>query len=888
MSFPVLEPLTLESVLGWIPIRALPTLPPDTTTPEMLAPPLTDETVLAAAAELGLARSLDELEEERLIDLPSRVWEQLAMLRAVHYEGVVRATNDAYHRLLRVCQRAGVYVQEVVAEAGRLHVTARVTPPLYDWVRAELASIFTAGEEGAVYELAVAIDEPARVADALAALQEALELDPSPAPAIPNALHRVRHASDGLHVQTLHPVSPGARDHLARYQDYHTSAVIRSYPAVRSFIGPFLSDRVAPFLTARVHAFLAEIADDAEDDDYGTLDNLFPARQDLLAIGEPARLIRGAIGELLIVPLAGGAFSVKYRSGYPSFALYETVDLVVRSELAPFLDAAGYLQGIPLPAGPGAWIFQRLEGFDPNEREDVDTDTDADTDTGDDRGDTSAPRSLAQRLRENIFGFVTPPSAATPASLGDRVRASVEGSALCTLADAYMAAGLDTQTPMDPADRSRSPLQRLAAEALGGVILLAPSCNSLQRQYAQLHGWDMASMQEHLLHRYHEFMERGTITYELAVSAPAGSGGWLLHNVALYVQRLVIPLDVTVEMGGAPLATLATAAGPVTLPGPITLTVRGNLLSMEEALAMQALLVMARRQALQRQPAEELLALEDGLLPTELFTFLTVPEGQRTTLPAPVRDPTPAHDVYFFAQEEVVTPRRAMARLLDEDPLASFALVDVRVAGRAWALFSCVTALTTAQLRTITPQLLQGQQGELRVGAAVPPFDLTAYHRLYAQLRADGPTTLSTTATRALLAAAAAELGLLYRAPSDGRVRIASHDYKLELLQEGAYFRYNVLDQRAWDPSGSRFTLLTFPRAWVLADPALLDKLQRIWGHGRFLTAAGRMLYRVTGKLWGMSLRPELARFIARRRAVLGPADRALLEEWYEETRLGA
>jgi len=84
---------------------------------------------------------------------------------------------------------------------------------------------------------------------------------------------------------------------------------------------------------------------------------------------------------------------------------------------------------------------------------------------------------------------------------------------------------------------------------------------------------------------------------------------------------------------------------------------------------------------------------------------------------------------------------------------------------------------------------------------------------------------------------------------------IASADYQFDITLIGDYYRCDVVASGS-DKPNPRFTLLWIP-SWVLLDkPDMLERVHLAWRRGRLITPFSLEVYRLTQKLWSSSCIP--------------------------------
>ena len=111
--------------------------------PLPLATELEDTDVVRIADLLGISPTLDEMEDNRLDDLPLRVQAELERLQPLQLIGYVHGSTDARDRLLRILNHHQVFVRSFTIAGSHITVDGYHTPEVHDYVVINASEIIT-------------------------------------------------------------------------------------------------------------------------------------------------------------------------------------------------------------------------------------------------------------------------------------------------------------------------------------------------------------------------------------------------------------------------------------------------------------------------------------------------------------------------------------------------------------------------------------------------------------------------------------------------------------------------------------------------------------------------------------------------------------------------
>jgi len=355
--------------------------------------------------------------------------------------------------------------------------------------------------------------------------------------------------------------------------------------------------------------------------------------------------------------------------------------------------------------------------------------------------------------------------------------------------------------PLTEASSVFAAVEDLELLASGDRYLCSPFDSSTQRQYALHQGIEGVDALQRCLERYREYLSSGVVQHVLTRTVAATIVPATLHYVARRLARL--RRDYLVQ--------LSLYENHVTL--------RVNDPCLSNVVALYTFLLAAEQDAVAFDPARcaQLYTLEGGLLPAELLVLA----------PVPVTGVAKKSDLLFTTLSPQAVPSvvELRAMLLRLDSRNDVVYMNYTVNGSQHEVYSLVTTTSVSF--------------EARAPFTTLREDYTrTYRNVLAHVQDKADT--------AILVAAKAEYELDYASPYEDRITVASIDYKLDTVNEGAYYRCDVVAIQ----NSPIFPLCWWP-SWLLAsDPTLLERVARAWRRGRWLTPRGAQLYRCTNLLW--------------------------------------
>ncbi|MFA6972556.1 MAG: hypothetical protein WC208_14325 [Gallionella sp.] len=317
-----------------------------------------------------------------------------------------------------------------------------------------------------------------------------------------------------------------------------------------------------------------------------------------------------------------------------------------------------------------------------------------------------------------------------------------------------------------------------------GVGFVSPYDRSLQLYYNRIQGYEGADTMNQLLQRRNAFFATKQIWRTFQQKLLSATKHQTLHYIAKYFSRLRSPLQICVE-------------GEM-------MTVSGNILSLNDAIAIYILLINAQQASVDRQYSvlPQLEAMEMGLTASELvhglsgMTVYSSPCASGVKCSLEVKEASHRHIITLPATL-VPSHKKLLEYLRQKDEDVDVVRLCYRDNGTEYDIYSIYTTLHLAR-----DEILGNLQSPFEDMKTPPVIE-----------------------------------------------SIASADYQFDITLIGDYYRCDVVASGS-DKPNPRFTLLWIP-SWVLLDsPDMLERVSLAWRRGHLIAPFSLEVYRLTQKLW--------------------------------------